>query len=144
MPLLQSSVKLATKHMPKIISPQAHAVLDYVAAGTFLAGGILLLMRRRDKRAGVSALICGVAETVTSLLTDYPGGVTGLIRFPTHGKIDMGLAAMAATLPEFMDFADGQDMGFFRAQALLITANAGLTDFGQGRNYEEALEPEAA
>jgi len=35
-------------------------------------------------------------------------------------------------------------MGFFRAQALLITANAGLTDFGQGRNYEEALEPEAA
>jgi hypothetical protein len=56
----------------------------------------------------------------------------------------MGLAAMAATLPEFMDFADGQDMGFFRAQALLITANAGLTDFGQGRNYEEALEPEAA
>lgn len=144
MPLLQSSVKLATKHMPKIISPQAHAVLDYVAAGTFLAGGILLLMRRRDKRAGISALVCGVAETVTSLLTDYPGGVTGLIRFPTHGKIDMGLAAMAATLPEFMDFADGQDMGFFRAQALLITANAGLTDFGQGRNYEEALEPEAA
>jgi hypothetical protein len=119
-------------------------VLDYVAAGTFLAGGILLLMRRRDKRPGISALVCGVAETVTSLLTDYPGGVTGLIRFPTHGKIDMGLAAMTATLPEFMDFADGQDMGFFRAQALLITANAGLTDFGKGRNYEEALEPEAA
>ncbi len=144
MPVLQSSVKLATKHMPKIISPKTHAVLDYVAAGTFLAGGILLLMRRRDKRAGISALVCGVAETVTSLLTDYPGGVTGLIRFSTHGKIDMGLAAMTATLPEFMDFADGPDMGFFRAQALLITANAGLTDFGEGRNYEEAWQHEAA
>ena len=144
MPVLHSSVKLLTKHMPKVISPRTHAVLDYVTAGTFLAGGVLLLKRRRDKRAGVTALVCGVAETITSLLTDYPGGVTGLISFPTHGKIDMGLAAMTATLPEFMDFANGDDMGFFRAQAVLITANAGLTDFGRGRNYQEAFEHEAA
>jgi hypothetical protein len=61
-----------------------------------------------------------------------------------HGKIDMSLAAMTAALPEFMDFADADDMGFFRAQTLLVTANAGLTDFGRGRNYEEALEREAA
>lgn len=144
MPVLHSSVKLLTKHMPKVISPRTHAVLDYVTAGTFLAGGVLLLKRRRDKRAGVTALVCGVAETITSLLTDYPGGVTGLISFPTHGKIDMGLAAMTATLPEFMDFANGDDMGFFRAQAVLITANAGLTDFGRGRNYDEAFQHEAA
>ncbi|HKW66578.1 MAG TPA: hypothetical protein VJP04_04770 [Terriglobales bacterium] len=130
--------------MPKVISPRTHAVLDYVTAGTFLAGGILLLARRRDKRAGVSALVCGVAETITSLLTDYPGGVTDLISFPTHGKIDMGLAAMTATLPELMQFSDSQDMGFFRAQAVLTTANAGLTDFGRGRNYDEAFEHEAA
>ena len=144
MPVLHSSVKLLTKHMPKVISPRTHAVLDYVTAGTFLTGGVLLLKRRRDKRAGVTALVCGVAETITSLLTDYPGGVTGLISFPTHGKIDMGLAAMTATLPEFMDFANGDDMGFFRAQAVLITANAGLTDFGRGRNYDEAFQHEAA
>jgi len=141
MPLLHSSVKLLTKKMPKVISPRTHAVLDYVTAGTFLAAGILLLARRRDKRAGVSALVCGVAETITSLLTDYPGGVTDLISFPTHGKIDMGLAAMTATLPEFMDF---EDMGFFRTQAVLITANTGLTDFGRGRNYDEAHDQEAA
>lgn len=144
MPMLHSSVKLLTKHMPKVISPRTHAVLDYVTAGTFVAGGILLLTRRRDKRAGISALVCGVAETVTSLLTDYPGGVTGLISFPTHGKIDMGLAAMTATLPEFMEFGDSQDMGFFRVQALLITANAGLTDYGRGRDYDQAYEHEVA
>ncbi|HEY6935646.1 MAG TPA: hypothetical protein VI424_00760 [Terriglobales bacterium] len=144
MPLLHSSVKLLTKKMPKVISPRTHAVLDYVTAGTFLAGGLLLLARRRDKRAGVSALVCGVAETITSMLTDYPGGVTDLISFPTHGKIDMGLAAMTATLPELMQFSDSQDMGFFRAQALLITANAGLTDVGRGRSYDQAFEHEAA
>jgi hypothetical protein len=130
--------------MPKVISPRAHAVLDYATAATFLAGGVWMLARRRNKRAGISALACGVAETVTSLLTDYPGGVSDVISFPTHGKIDMGLAAMAATLPEFMDFADEREMGFFRAQAVLITANAGLTDFGRGRNYEEAFQHEAA
>jgi hypothetical protein len=43
-----------------------------------------------------------------------------------------------------MDFKDGQDMGFFRAQAVLITANTGLTDFGRGRNYDEAYDQEAA
>jgi len=144
MPVLHSSVKLLTKHMPKVISPRSHAVLDYVTAGAFVAGGILLLKRRRDKRAGISALVCVVAETITSLLTDYPGGVTDLISFPTHGKIDMGLAAITATLPEFMDFADAQDMDFFRAQAVMITANTGLTDFGRGRNYDQAFHREVA
>ncbi|HEU5336658.1 MAG TPA: hypothetical protein VFU27_11880, partial [Terriglobales bacterium] len=62
MPVLHSSVKLLTKHMPKVISPGTHAVLDYVTAGAFIAGGVLLLKRRRDKRAGISALVCGVAE----------------------------------------------------------------------------------
>ena len=37
MPLLHSSVKLATKHMPKVISPTAHAVLDYATAAAFFA-----------------------------------------------------------------------------------------------------------
>ena len=73
-----------------------------------------------------------------------PGGITDVISFPAHGKIDMGLAAMTATLPEFMEFSDEKEMGFFRVQALLITANAGLTDFGKGRNYEEAYEQEVA
>ena len=133
-----------TKHLPKVISPKAHAVLDYITAGTFIAGGILLLTRRRDKRAGISALLAGAAEITTSLLTDYPGGVTNLISFPTHGKIDMGLAAMTATLPEFMDFSDSQDVGFFRAQSAILTANTGLTDFGRGRSYDRAYERGAA
>ncbi|HLK34192.1 MAG TPA: hypothetical protein VKT29_13945 [Terriglobales bacterium] len=144
MPVLHSSVKLLTKHLPKVISPKAHAVLDYATAATFVAAGILMLTRKRNKRAGISALVCGGAEIATSLLTDYPGGVTDLISFPTHGKIDMGLAAMTATLPEFMGFADEAEMGFFRAQAVLITANTGLTDFGRGRHYEEAFENEVA
>jgi hypothetical protein len=130
--------------MPKVISPRAHAVLDYVTAATFLAGGVLMLARKKNKRAGISAVVCGVAETVTSLLTDYPGGISGLISFPTHGKIDMGLAAMAAALPDFMDFGDEREMGFFRAQTVLMTANTGLTDFGRGRSYDQAFGHEAA
>lgn len=144
MPILHSSVKTATRHMPKVISPKAHAILDYITSAAFLAGGGLLLARRRNHRAAIAALACGVAEMVTSLLTDYPGGITDLISFPTHGKIDMGLAAMTAALPEFMDFEDEPEKRFFQAQAVLITANTGLTDFGGGRSYAEAFEKGAA
>ena len=73
MAILQTSAKLVTKRLPKVISPTAHAVIDYISAATFFAVGALYF--RRNKRAAISAIVCGAAETVTSLLTDYPGGV---------------------------------------------------------------------
>ena len=142
MAILQTSAKVLTKRLPKVISPTAHAVIDYVSAATFFAVGALYF--RRNKRAAISAIICGAAETVTSLLTDYPGGVADMISFPSHGKIDVGLAAMTAALPEFMDFSDERENALFRNQALVKTIATGLTDFGRGRNYDEAFEREAA
>jgi hypothetical protein len=129
MPILHSAVKIATRHLPKVISPTAHAVLDYLSAAVFLGTGAFLLARGRNKHAAISALVCGVAETTTALLTDFPGGAIDLISFPTHGKIDMGLATMTASFPEFMEFEDELERKFFRIQALMITANAGLTPF---------------
>ena len=57
MPLLQKGIAMAAGRMPKIIKPPAHAVFDYLVAGTFLitAG----LYWRRSKRAAISSLICG-------------------------------------------------------------------------------------
>src|SRR5581483_10985018 len=140
--ILQAVVKGLTKPAPKVISPNVHGVLDYVIAATFIVGGIFMM--RRNKRAGISALACAAAETVTSLLTDYPAWIAELVTFPTHGKIDMGLAAMTATLPGFMDFEDEREKTFFTAEAVLMTVLAGLTDFGDGRGYQRAFEQEAA
>ena len=142
MPLTHSAVKFLTRRSPKFISPKAHAFADYAIAGSFFMAGALMF--RRNKRAAISAFVCGGAEIVTSLCTDYPGGITDAISFPTHGRIDMGMAAMAATLPDLMEFGDEKETWVFRAQAIAMTAVAGLTDFGFGRGYEEHPADEAA
>jgi len=55
-----------------VISPKAHAAIDYPAAATFLTMSGLLW--RKNQRAALASLICGGTELLVSLLTDYPGG----------------------------------------------------------------------
>lgn len=131
MPVLQKGVAALANRMPKIITPKAHAIADYAAIGTFfLLGGLLW---RRNKKAAIAALACGGSELATTLLTDFPGGVSKVISFPTHGKIDMGLAATAASMPSFMGFDDEPEAKWFRILGLNVTVVAAMTDFGELR-----------
>ncbi len=132
MALLQRGVAAATNRMPSIISPTAHALIDYITVGAFFV--MTAAFWRRNKRAALGSLMCGSAELGTTLMTDFPGGVAKVIDLPTHLRIDMGLAAMAATLPDFMGFKDEPESKWFRLLGLNITANAGLTDSGQKRS----------
>lgn len=127
MPLLQKAVGMAAGRMPKVIKPQAHAVIDYAVAGTFFA--VAALYWRRNKRAAVSSLICGGAATANSLLTDYPGGVWKVMSFQTHGKIDAGLAGLTAMMPQLMNFKDDPESKFFTTQSMAETAVTAMTDF---------------
>src|SRR5205807_8645403 len=86
MPILDQAAKWTTNKMPKVINPTAHAIIDYAMAASFF--GMAAFFWRRNKRAAISALVCGAAETITSLCTDYPGGVVDEISFETHGTID--------------------------------------------------------
>src|SRR5438309_11971805 len=104
MPLLDQAAKWSTNKMPKVINPKAHAIIDYAMAASFF--GMAAFFWRRNKRAAVSSLVCGVAETVTALCTDYPGGVVKEISYETHGAIDFGLSSMVASLPDMLRFAD--------------------------------------
>jgi hypothetical protein len=122
--------------MPKVIDPKLHAIIDYAVAGTFLAMGALFL-KRGAKRAAISSFICGGATAVTSMMTDYPGGVVRKISFPTHGRIDMGLAAITASLPGFMGFDDDAEERFFTVQSLAETGVVGMTDFDQSKAHQE-------
>ncbi len=127
MPILNRLAKVLAKPLPRMLSPRAHAIVDYITVGSFLitAG----FFWQRSKRASLAALICGGSELAVSLLTDYPGGVKRVISFTTHGEIDLGLAAMTATMPEFLAFKDDSERKFFLAQGALITAATQLTQF---------------
>jgi hypothetical protein len=138
MPLLEQATKFATNKMPKVITPKAHAIIDYAMAASFF--GMAAFFWNRNKRAAVSALVCGTAETITSLCTDYPGGVVREISFETHGAIDFGLSGMVASLPDMLRFSDDPESRFFRMQGLALATVTGLTDFtgtGRGNQLEE-------
>ncbi len=129
MPMLHSLIKVAAKPIPSVISPKAHAVLDYVSVGIFLAGASWFW--RHNKRAAIAAALCGGAKLAVSLMTDYPGGMRMRkgIRFGTRREIDLGLAAMTATMPAFLGFKDEPQRRFFQLQGAVITAVNELTDF---------------
>jgi len=144
MPILNQAVRWASRKMPKVITPRGHAIIDYAMAASFF--GVAAFFWLRNRRAAVGALVCGVAETFTSLCTDYPGGVVKDISYETHGSIDFGLSGMVASLPDMLRFSDEPESRFFRMQGLALATVAGLTDFtgsGEGR-LREMLERRSA
>src|SRR5579859_5670518 len=125
MPTLNSLAKMIAKPIPRVVTPKAHAMIDYASIGLFL--GASAWFWRRNRRAARASLMCGGTELALTLLTDYPGGVTDLISFRTHRELDYGLAAMAAAIPEALAFARDGETKFFRVQGALITLLGELT-----------------
>ena len=97
-------IAIAAGRMPKMISPKAHAALDYAIAGSFVLMGALFW--KRNRRAALGSLLCGGATAAVNLLTDYPGGARKMIPFAMHAQIDTGLIAMTAAMPRLMDIED--------------------------------------
>jgi hypothetical protein len=125
MPVLNNLTKVVAKPIPRMVSPKAHAIIDYASAGIFL--GSAAWFWRRNRRAALASLLCGGAELGLMLLTDYPGGMKKILSFETHREVDYGLAAMAASAPETMAFKDTGERKFFRAQGALLTLLGELT-----------------
>jgi hypothetical protein len=142
MPIIQKGVKAVTERMPKVISPKAHAIIDYATAGTFFVAGALLW--RKSKRAAIGSMLCGAMEAGTAMITDYPGGVTDLISFQTHGRIDAGFAGFVATLPNVFLFGSEPEALFFRAKGVALAAVTGLTDFSEDRSRGRSRSRRAA
>ncbi|HXS76611.1 MAG TPA: hypothetical protein VN753_10565 [Terracidiphilus sp.] len=137
MPMLNTVAKAVTKPIPRMISPQSHSMLDYLTAGIFLASAGFFW--RRNKRAAIASLISGTAVAAVSALTEYPGGVNGVFGLERHRNIEVGLAAMVATMPAFFSFENEPERHFFRAQGVLMTCVSELTDL----NHVHQPHPEA-
>jgi len=127
MPLIQKSIRVLGRALPKLISPKTHAAVDWSAIALFLAGSALFW--RTNKRAAIASLLCGVAEAGVTVLTDYSGDRERAISLPLHRRIDFGLSTMTATMPEFLAFAGDKERAFFVAQSVLIAGVTAITDF---------------
>jgi hypothetical protein len=131
MPFTTGAVDSATRLMPKILPGRAHVLVDCAAIASFFFAG--LRFWRRNKPAALAACLCGTAAAANTLLTSYPRGKSGIYNLPLHGKVEYGIAAMSAVMPELMSFQNEPEKGFFVTQAALMIAAANLTDFGRKR-----------
>ncbi|HKU23184.1 MAG TPA: hypothetical protein VJQ50_19395 [Terriglobales bacterium] len=131
MELAEIGARALSNRLPKVISPRTHAIIDYATAGTFFL--MTGLMWKRHKRAAIAALGCGINEVTNAMLTDFPGGVAGVISYPTHLKMDAGFAGVVASLPNLLGFTDEWPSIYFRSQGMAIAANAGMSDVGAFR-----------
>jgi len=127
MPVLPSVADVLTQKLPKILPSKVHLLADYVIAGSFAAAGIWFW--RRKRRAAWGALICGGSAFGLALLTSYPGRDRRAITFPLHGKIEIGLAALVATMPEFLHFEKDPEKKFFLTEAGILTIVSNQTCF---------------
>jgi hypothetical protein len=137
MPISTKLAELATRPLPKAISPRVHAAIDWGTAGALVVAGALLW--KKNKRAALASYLS--AELIGSLifLTDCPGGVWKKISFETHGKVDVGISALVTSLPSLLGFADERESKLFQGVGIGLAAVNGLTDFEQGSSNEETL-----
>ncbi len=125
--------------MPKMGS-RVHATFDFAIAGAFLAAGAIFFSRN-NKRAALGAALCGTATLAVSVLTDYQGQGKKHISYPSHSNVHTGLAAMAATMPTLLDFADENEARFFRAAAAAGSFMGIATDY-EGKKKKKLPENE--
>jgi hypothetical protein len=138
MTLANTATRMVTDKLPKVLDAKTHAIFDYTTAGGFFL--MAAMFWGRNKRASIAAAMCGGAITATSLLTNYPGGVKKVISFQTHGRIDVGLAGLTASMPNFMAFSDENESKYFRGAALVETVITGLTDFNSAVASDKVVE----
>jgi hypothetical protein len=127
MPVLTAAADVLTRKLPKLLTANAHLAADYAFVGSFAAGGAWFW--RRNRRAALASWICGGSLLAVTMLTSYPGRRKKFITFPLHGKIEIVLTAMIATMPEFLRLEDDNERHYFTSEAGILTLVSNLTSF---------------
>jgi len=126
-PTVSKAANALSYALPKIMSPNAHHALDLAIAGSLAAGGAWYW--NRNRHAAIASWACGGAMLGLTLLTSYPGKGRRYVRFSLHGKIERGMAAVLAGIPEILRLRDGRQRLHFEIEAGLLTAVSNLTSF---------------
>ena len=127
--------ELATKPLPKMISPKVHAIIDWSTTAALVAAGAVLW--KKNKRAAIASFVCADLIGTAIALTDCPGGLWKKISFEAHGKIDPGVAGLASLMPNLMGFSDQTESKLFQSIGIGLAAVRNLTDFKEGSNKAE-------
>src|ERR1700753_1326570 len=103
-------------HLPGIISPTAHGVIDYIHAAFFLAVG--LVCSTSNKRAARAAFATSGFILAQAFLSPYRYGAKPLFSFETHGKMDTVFASTSWMIPLLFGFKGTNAARIFEANSL--------------------------
>ncbi len=135
--MLTTTADVLTRKLPKFVSPNAHLAVDYAVAGSFLAAGTWFW--NHNRKAALGSLLCGASTLGLALLTSYPGRRKRALSFPMHGRLETGLSAMIATMPEFLRFEDKREKKHFLITAGILTVLSNLTEFKSHRRLRREV-----
>lgn len=127
---MANALQTLTSPVPKVITPAMHAIADYSTAAMLASMGAYL--QHRNPRASAFAYANAGLVVLTSLLTNYPGGIARGMSFKTHGMMDVMHGALLAAGPTLLGFADTQHAGMFYKQAALEMGVVAATDWDAG------------
>lgn len=126
--MLNAVTDQLTSRMPKMVSLRHHSVADKLVVAAFFVAGAFLW--RRSRRAAMGSVLCGTAALALNALTNYgQNGSRRVVDPALHGKLDVALAGLTASMPEVLSLDRAEGRKFFRAQAGVITVLANLTEF---------------
>jgi hypothetical protein len=123
--------------IPKVISPQAHGIIDYAHAAFFLTVG--LFCRKSNKAASNAAFATSGFILAQSLLTDYRWGVKPVISFATHGKMDTVFASTSWMMPLLFGFKGTAAAHIFEGNSLAEASVVAATDWSSERAHQERM-----
>lgn len=113
----------------KVLSPRAHALLDFVSWWVFL----LAPRRFHGETPAVADLACylfALGGFAVCMCTRYPLGVLPLISFQTHGKIERLCVPVLILLPWLGGFSDVPGArAFFVMMGLALALLCWATDY---------------
>ncbi len=126
-----------TEHLPKVIGPKEHGMIDYAHVAFFFS--VAFLCRKRNPSAALAALGTGAFVLVQSLLTDYPLGAKPVISFETHGKMDASFASASWMIPKVFGFSGTKEAKIFEINSAVEGCVVGMTDFDSDRTRLERV-----
>lgn len=113
--------------MFKLLSPKAHAFVDYGIVAMMLAAPTLFNF------IGTAAVLCYVVAAfhlLMTLATAFPGGALRLIPFPIHGVIELVAGVSLLALPFILGFGEVEvARNFFMIMGLATIAAWTVTNY---------------
>ena len=126
MPILTKAADLATRKLPKFISPQVHRTADYAIMTGFAVAGMFYW--KRNRRAAIASWLCGGSMLVLDLVTHYDRAEkNGPGSFVEHRRTELGMAVGFALVPKLLGI-ERMARIHFTVQSAVLIALANLTE----------------